>query len=65
MQLSSVILPKVIGKLKSSEQKSAMTMQPLEKETNSLNRILQRFRFQVTLKLVTAVARSALIVKIN
>lgn len=65
MQLSKVILPKVIGKLKSSEQKSAMTMQPLEKEKNSLTRILQRLRFQVTLKLVTAVARSALIVKIN
>lgn len=65
MQLSNVILPKVIGKLRYSEKKSAMTMQPLGKEKNSLTRILQRFRLQVTLKLVTAVARSALIVKIN
>lgn len=65
MQLLNVTLPKVIGKLEASEQKSAVTMRALEKEISSLIRILHRLRFQVTLKIVTAVARSALIVKIN
>lgn len=40
-------------------------MHPLEKEKNSLTKILQSLRFQVTLEIVTVVAESALIVKIN
>lgn len=60
---SNMTLPKVIGKLKASEECHDKATSG-ERKKNSLTRLLQGLRFQVTLKMVTS-AKSALIAKTN